>query len=131
MLRYKEGQEARLQKELNEEIDPRLRALLRDLAGYAQRIFDKDIIITCLNRTEQENVSVGGIPKSAHLDNRAADLRVFNLTAQEQAEIVHYIKTVWGEKMVHVLLSNHGTAKHIHVNINFAERREGWKHLKS
>ena len=40
--------------------DPRIRALARELALWVEKLFDKDLVITCVWRTEEEQRKIYG-----------------------------------------------------------------------
>lgn len=122
MLKFKRN-DNRLIREYLHEIDPRLAAVLWELANYAQRNFKYDITVTCLNRTVEENTAVGGSPTSAHLDNRAADIRCNDIPVDIAEDLIKHLKTVWGEDFLFVLRHGKGANVHIHVNINYKHRR--------
>jgi hypothetical protein len=110
-------------------IDGRLRALIYDLDGYVDRTFNKKLIITCLNRTEEENKADKGKPYSAHLFGRAVDIRAkdpvtnrWYFNPEQQEQIKDYLEKTWGKDFISVNIDPHGTAPHIHININYAER---------
>jgi hypothetical protein len=80
--------------------DPRLRAVVRELAYIAEMQFGKDLIITCVSRTAQEQIQLypeyfkeTGKPKpSGHMDDpvRAVDIRSKHLTNQEILTLIQW-----------------------------------------
>lgn len=117
--------EARLKVELHQKIDKRLRAVLLDLAYEVERKYKKDIIITCLERTEKENLRVNGSPFSSHMDKRGADIRSSIFSIKELDFIENYMYTVYGRDFIYVKIHNAGSGDHIHINIRY-EYRKKW-----
>lgn len=63
---------------------PILRALVLGLADWAERaIGKKTVTVTCLWRTPEENRAAGGNPKSWHIKNRAADIRIWGWSVSD------------------------------------------------
>lgn len=129
MILFKDGGYGRLQKEFYGKLDGRLRAAIKDLADFADRQFLRHIVITCVNRTPEENDAIGGAKQSAHLNNRAVDIRSFDsalnkwyFSDEQQAEIKKFLEDTWGKDFIFVKTDMHGTAPHIHININYGER---------
>lgn len=116
--------EAKLRKDFRLKIDQRLVAVLFGLAFWVWQEYRIEIIITCLNRTPEENKAVGGHKYSAHLEinHRGADLRtrVFNLKQIEA--IMEYLSDTWGD-FIYVKYHDSGSGKHLHLNIS-------WKYAK-
>ena len=75
-------------------------------------------MVTCLVRAPQENARVGGRKQSAHIYGRAADLRVWNIPDKIANRMIRQVRIKYGKK-VHILIHG-GTARHIHVNVNYA-----------
>ena len=121
MFKYAIGTTERLEMMLDWDgaIDPRLCAILLELGDWTMRRWSKSIIITCLNRTDEENVSVGGRPKSSHKEGRGGDLRSRNFMPEQIQEILDHVKETWGSEFVHIVY--HGD--HIHLNINYPFKR--------
>lgn len=110
----------RIQTEFRREIDRRLAIILTDLDHWLCDMHDYyNLTITCLMRTEEENKKVGGRPFSSHLTGRAADIRTWNMKPELKDAIQRYLWKTWGKEFLHVVVSEHGTAPHIHVNINY------------
>ncbi len=109
-------------------VDPRLKAFFLGLADHTRQKYDKGIILTCLIRSVEYNLSIGGNPKSAHLpsEGRAGDIRSRTFTAEEAAEIVAWVKMVWGN-FIHFIHHNSGNGEHFHANINHPFKRDGWR----
>jgi uncharacterized protein YcbK (DUF882 family) len=122
VLRFKAENGPRYQRRLITEfetkIDFRLRALLRNLQDYMFDRFAKNLVVTCLIRTPEENRMVGGVPYSSHLSGRAADIRSWGMSKGQIGEIKAYLEHVWGP-LVYVLHHDSGHGEHIHVNINY------------
>jgi len=129
MLKLKEENgleyEARLEVELHRRVDKRLRSILLDLAYEVERKYKKDIIITCLERTEKENQEVNGSPFSSHMDGRGADLRSFIFSIKQLDYIENYLYNTWGKSFVYVKVHDSGSGQHIHLNIRY-EYRKDW-----
>ncbi len=128
MIKFKgeEGIEykARLEVEFYRIIDKRLKALLLDLADEVERKFKKNIILTCLNRTLEENQKYNGSPFSSHLDGRGADIRIWHFDKKHLDFITNYLYTNWSEDFVYVKVHDAGSGSHIHVNIKYKHRKE-------
>lgn len=117
MLKFKD--ERRLGNELQNVVDFRVKALLEDLAWFVRNTMQKDVVITCLIRTAEENKAVNGVPNSAHLSGRAADIRSTIYTEEEIGVINAYLTKIWGP-LVYFKWHNSGSGMHIHININKA-----------
>lgn len=113
----------RLHTEFNHKIDVRLKAILIEGAMWSQNVLGKQLIITCLLRTEEENEAVGGKPLSAHKEARAGDLRTRHLTPEEEEKLKAHFQNVWGKAFLHVIIHDSGAGRHMHVNINFPFKR--------
>jgi len=113
-MRFKDN---KLKHEFYHEINPKLRAVLFELDDFIERIHGKELVITCLNRTPEENRKVGGIPHSAHLSRRAADIRSWIFSEKELDIMIQRVKDTWGD-IVYIVYHEGGTGPHIHININ-------------
>lgn len=113
MIQFKEP---RLLEEWETKAHPMLRAVVMEAEDFATKQFNSDMTITCIVRTPEENAADGGLPQSAHLTGRAADIRLLKTSDQCQAFVEHLVKT-WGP-IVCALVHNGGTGPHIHVNVN-------------
>jgi len=112
----------RIEAEFKEfRLNHHLRAVLLEVSWYMRLRWDKIIVITCLYRTPDENLAVKGNPLSAHLDWRAADLRVSNLRPVEVTDMVTHMRSLWAEDMLHIKVHGEGANVHCHININ-----HGW-----
>lgn len=123
-MRFK-GKDSRLYTEFEREIARPLREVLIELDKIAKlQAEDNDnlvggLIITCLIRTEAENVAVGGVKNSKHLTGRAADISTACFTQTELSYIVNSLK--WHNAIVpyHAKGFVHeGTATHLHIEIS-------------
>lgn len=103
-------------------LDPKLRAILLELEAWTKNYADYEPMITSLVRTLEENKEVGGRPRSAHLDGRAADLRVWDMPELLPETIINRWRSIWEASMVHCLLHGDGNNSHIHININWRAR---------
>lgn len=123
----------RMMHDWENSIDPRLKAILSELATWTICEFNKGIIITCLNRTETENQAVGGRPKSSHLDGRAVDFRSWTFSSDQIKKVLLHIKRIWQRTdetlvpMVHIIHHDSGRGEHIHLNVNYHYRNACWK----
>lgn len=103
----------RLEREFQDAIDPRLRAVLLDVIYQGRRRFGYQVVITSLYRTPDENKRVGGSPTSSHLEGRGGDIRNRDMSSTCRDFVGKYLKSVWGD-LVHVKDED----DHIHININ-------------
>ena len=110
----------RLEKEFYEELNVLVRALYLELNDWMERKYGISLVITCVVRTEEENVAVGGTSKSAHITKRAGDARSRDLTEEQKEAVIARIKKNWPIPMIHALIHKGGTGEHIHVNVNRA-----------
>lgn len=97
-------------------IDPRLQAFLLWMSYHVDHKYGKNLTLTCLNRTLEENKEVNGAQYSAHLVGRAADIRSWHFTQAQIEEIIKKVNEVWGD-MIYILYHNSGSGDHIHANI--------------
>lgn len=107
-------------------IDPRLRAVLTEADGWSRRTTRKGLLITCLNRTEEENQAVGGRKRSAHCYSRAADIRSWLFSTIEIKRLILHLQEVWGKEFLHVIHHDSGRGDHIHININRPFHRKNY-----
>ena len=130
MIQYKSenGQDYRdrLEFQFSHQIDPRLRGVLWELDDWSVRTTGKNITITCLNRTVEQNKKDGGKERSAHLYSRAADIRSYLLSALEIEKVVAHLNEVWGTEYLHVVYHDSGRGDHIHININRPFHRKNY-----
>lgn len=109
-------------------LDPRLRAVIYDMAEFCNRRFKKGVVITCVNRPDDRD--------SAHGYGRAVDIRTHHLEPKEVAQVVNYLvsvwggdssptgrRTEWGKKQFLRVLYHKGTAWHLHLAVNSAHSR--------
>jgi len=76
------------------------------------------MVITCLNRTVAENSMVGGAEKSAHLDRRGCDIRIWDYDDYEQEKILTFLRQL---HYIYVQKEK----DHIHFNVRFVYRGNG------
>lgn len=69
-----------------EEVIPNLERLMRTLEVVRTAVGDRPVIVTSGYRCERLNRHIGGSATSAHMDGRAADIKVVGLTPFEVAE---------------------------------------------
>lgn len=65
---------------------PNLERLMRTLEGVRTAVGDRPVVVTSGYRCERLNRHIGGSKTSAHMDGRAADIKVVGLTPLEVAE---------------------------------------------
>lgn len=114
------GYKRRLWMEFGEWIDPRLRAVLTELAWWLFKNYVLTLVVTCLNRSNPENTAVGGRKWSSHLTGRAADLRSKHFTEEIREAIINHLQETWGADFLHVIWHDSGKGEHFHLNINRA-----------
>ena len=121
--------EEMLHQQFYGQIDGRLRAVFFELDDWIHREFGKRLIITCLNRTKEENKVVGGVEWSAHLFGRAIDGRTHIFTREEITKITNHLTDVWGD-FIYAKYHNAGTGNHLHINITYKYIRKNFGQLK-
>ena len=114
---------SRLYNEFHHKLDVRLKAILIEAGVWSQNVLGKQLIVTCLLRTKEENEAVGGRPQSAHLEARASDLRTRHLNTEQEEKLKAHLENVWGSEFLHVLIHDSGAGRHMHLNINFPFKR--------
>ena len=109
--------------------DPRPRALALELDFFFRQKFGRELIVTSVGRTEEEQkrlypeffARVGRVRPSAHLDRpcRAVDLRSRDLTPEEIEALRNYFDTWWAELPGWAFLVNDrgGAFPHIHIQV--------------
>ncbi len=105
--------------------DPRIRALAGELALWVEKLFEKDVIITCVWRTEEEQNKIYGDSKSsAHFclpQCRAVDTRAHRdyFSAFELENIQSFVQKYFPRKdeLPAVLLHGLGDKFHIHLSV--------------
>jgi len=100
----------------DERFHPIIRAFLLDLGLFTVRMFDKQLVVTSIFRSEEENGAIGGVPGSSHCDWRAADVRSSVFTDTERLAILEYAKR-YGS-LIHFIYEVGGTGAHFHANVN-------------
>jgi len=115
-------------------LDYRIRAMLKSLAGFVEFYFKKDIIITCLLRTdkEQDKIYSGNERykikswKSVHQVGRGADVRVDgdgDFTELEETAILDFINKIFPYEKGNFkagLVHNVGAGRHLHLQVKHA-----------
>jgi hypothetical protein len=116
LIKFKD--EARLNVEFH---NPRLHWVLKyvllGLAEYLREVHDVQLVVTCLYRTPEENKADGGLPQSAHLDWRAADIRTWSFTPEIEEATLKHLTGTWGVEMLCAKI--HGKNRHLHINVNY------------
>ena len=110
--------DSKMMAEFTAFIDPRLQAFLLWLAYWLDQKWEKNLTITCLNRTVEENKEVNGSKYSAHLTGLAVDIRSWTLTSDKIEELIKTVEDSWGD-MIYILYHNSGSGAHIHINIRY------------
>ena len=111
-----------LKTQFYDQIDKRLIAVILGIALFCFMRWRKYTIITCLNRTKEENKRVGGAPYSAHLYGRGVDLRTSHLSDQHIVILIEYLEKSWGD-FLFIKYHDSGTGNHLHINIRYKYRR--------
>ncbi len=103
----------------------RLKGVLLALEQFVEIEFRKDVVITCLLRTQQENSACGGIIMSPHLSWQAADLRSSIYTEAEINRMVTFLNqfTYRDGKKTALYHRVVGGAPHFHVQCRSDESR--------
>ncbi|MCI0330794.1 MAG: hypothetical protein L0196_07570 [candidate division Zixibacteria bacterium] len=109
--------------------DPRLRAVAAELDFFFQQKFGRELLVTSVWRTEEEQKELypqffawaGRVRPSAHLDTpcRAIDLRSRDLRPEEIEALWNYFETWWDELPGWAILANdRGEGfPHIHIQV--------------
>ncbi|MCI0404933.1 MAG: hypothetical protein L0Z48_07125 [candidate division Zixibacteria bacterium] len=109
--------------------DPRLRAVISELDFFFQQKFGRELVITSVGRTEEEQkelypeffARVGRVHPSAHLGRpcRAVDIRSRDLSADEVQALREYFESWWEELPGWAFLINDrgGALPHIHIQV--------------
>ncbi len=105
--------------------DPRIRALACELSLWVEKLFEKDLIITCVWRTEEEQKQIcGEVKVSAHFCSpqcRAVDIRAHQdyFSAFELENIQSFVQKYFPrrDKLPTVLLHGLGDKFHIHLSV--------------
>lgn len=123
--------QARLRHEWWNRIDPRLRAVFFELSDWVENQFGKMLIITQLNRTEEENKRLGGYEFSAHLYGRGGDFRSHIFTQEEIDAIEKHLDDTWNNVSHRpdiVYFKHHSvrTGPHIHINVTWAYHKRSY-----
>jgi uncharacterized protein YcbK (DUF882 family) len=108
---------ARFYREFSFEIKPELRQILFLIDDYTRIAHGKEITITSLVRTPEENTNLGGMQYSAHLFGRAADIRSHNFSPAELQDIISYMNGRWPD--LYVIYHSALTGPHIHINLKY------------
>lgn len=97
-----------------QELNPKLREIVLDLASFCSFHFNKDIIVTSLFRLEDK--------KSVHAYGRGADIRSLDFSAEEIAQIDTYLNTTYiydpkRPNKLTCLYHNVGQGDHLHLQV--------------
>ena len=105
--------------------DPRIRALTSELALWVGRLFDKDLIITCVWRSQEEQKKIYGVNQpSAHFCTpqcRAVDIRTHQeyFTQHELENLESFVNKYFPRRdgLRAVLLHGKGDNFHLHLSV--------------
>ncbi len=99
--------------------NPRLLRVLQALEAYAMLEFNKDIVLTCLYRSPEENAAQGGIANSPHLSWEAADLRSSTFTGPEIDRMLGFLNwfSFRNGKKTAICHAVAGGAAHFHLQV--------------
>ena len=116
------------------DIDPRVRAVVSEMDYFFQQKFGRELVITSVGRTEEEQkelypeffARIGRVRPSAHLDHpcRAVDLRSRDLSEGEIQALREYFETWWEELPGWVFLVNDRGGAFPHIHIQVGKKRE-------
>jgi hypothetical protein len=114
-------------------IDARLQAILYFVEGYTRQNFDKEITLTHLIRTKEEQDRIyGANPRyvanpwtSVHQVNRGADIRSHSFTTDEINMIVNIVNSlfVYNNNLQTCIYHDVGAGAHIHFQVPHKERQ--------
>lgn len=119
---YGKDYQDRLSFEFSNQMDRRLVAVYYEADDWLYRTYGKRVVITCINRTPEENKKVNGSKWSGHLFGRAYDWRTFTMDTDQIKGLQSHLTDVWGS-LVYVLYHDAGHGSHLHVGIPYKHRR--------
>lgn len=103
-------------------LHPRVRDAIHTFDAIAGLLNAPATVITCIERSAQENAKVGGHPKSFHVARpgegavRAADLRNEHYSEPVRIALAAALKAIAAEeKHLDVVVNTHGTGPHFHL----------------
>ena len=98
---------------------PPLRAQVLDLAAFAEELGIRDLIVTCLYRSPEENTAVGGKPTSLHQTTpiRAVDIRRRMLSEDEVVRLHSH----WNNYKPSMLFGFNDEPEKAHVHLQVRE----------
>jgi hypothetical protein len=105
-----------------EQLHPRLKDFVRQFDDLAELLDAPPTVVTCTERTVEENAKAGGVPTSLHVRRegettvRAVDLRNNHYSDLER-QILAGALQLWAIKYkdFDVVVRNHGTGPHFHL----------------
>ena len=117
-----------------EAVDPRVRAVVSEMDYFFQQKFGRELVITSVGRTEEEQkelypdffARIGRVRPSAHLDRpcRAVDLRSRDLSEGEIQTLREYFESWWEELPGWAFLVNDRGGAFPHIHIQVGKKRE-------
>lgn len=113
MIRFKRPELA----EQFERVPDVLRQVVADLDTWSLVNLLPEPMLTCVDRTEEENAEVGGVPDSLHLYRLAVDLRCTHYTAHQRKRVEAWLRFRCPRNLFELILKPHGTGPHYHVGL--------------
>jgi hypothetical protein len=104
--------------------DPRIRAVVNELALWMEKLFGKHLVITCVWRTEEEQRGIyGEVKPSAHFCSpqcRAVDFRAHrgHFTPQEMKNIESFVKKYFPRRDGFPAAKFHGQGDNYHLHLS-------------
>ena len=115
MIRFKSE---RISTEFLHRLDPRLRAIALETAVWLRnQELPVDLVVTCVNRTPDENKADGGKPTSAHLVGRAIDIRTRDWPDGTTEKVMARLYRLWPGTCLYLLHHDVGGGMHLHAQI--------------
>ena len=104
--------------------DPRIRAVVGELALWVEKLFGKHLVITCVWRTEEEQTEIyGEVKPSAHFCSpqcRAVDIRghLDYFTPHELTNIESFVKKYFPRRDGFPAAKFHGQGDNYHIHLS-------------
>lgn len=101
-------------------LDPLLRCLAFGIADFLWRMENKEMVITCICRTEDENKRLGGHPMSKHTmrPSRAMDIRSWNMDEGLLNALLLWLKRNFWPQFTYKAERRGRRGEHIHIQRN-------------